>query len=198
MFLASVIFSTSFTYEQGATVTAEAKFTASIPDPSLINGLTIPPNCTILAADSYNSVVYSINTNTGAYKVVVSDPLKKNNGPVNVNGIKDRGSYLYFTSSGGSLVAKFEIDLTDGTAKGAATVVARFPDELGYNGFNLDNQGNTYMAIRSGDEISMISEQRDAKDHRWCGQWHRIRPADFYGISQRSGRGGLGVWHDWG
>lgn len=44
-----------------------------------------------------------------------------------------------------------------GTAKGAAIVVARLPNGLEYDDFNLDIQGNAYMAVRSGNEISLIS-----------------------------------------
>ncbi len=160
----SVTFPPGCIYEQGTAVTTEAKLTASLPDAGLLNGLTTLNNYTILAADSRKGVVYAINTITGAYHIAISDPLLVGNSPTGqvatgsgVNGIKIRGCYLYFTNTAGSLFAKVEIDLIGGTAKGAATVVARLAIGLGFAVFNLDSQGNAYMAIRSGDEISLIS-----------------------------------------
>jgi len=130
----------------------------------LLNGLTTINNYTILAADSRKGVVYAINTINGAYHTAIWDPLLVGNGPAGqvatgfgVNGTKVRGCYLDFTNTAESLFAKVEIDLIDGTAKGAATVVARLANGLEFDDFNLDSQGNAYMAIRSGDEISLIS-----------------------------------------
>lgn len=155
----SITFPHGFIYEQGTAVTVDVKFTASLPDANVLNGLTTLNNNTILAADSRQGVIYAINTITGAYNIAISDPLLVGNGPTafGVNGIKIRGCYLYFTNTAESLFAKVEIDLVTGTAKGAAIVVARLPNGLEYDDFNLDIQGNAYMAVRSGNEISLIS-----------------------------------------
>ncbi|KAL6799428.1 hypothetical protein GGI42DRAFT_361341 [Trichoderma sp. SZMC 28013] len=76
-----------------------------IPEAQFLNGMTTlesTPN-TILTADSALGVVYSVNTHTGEYKVVLEDetfkiapgaPL-----PIGVNGIRYLDHYVYYTNS---------------------------------------------------------------------------------------------------
>ncbi|PNP56219.1 hypothetical protein THARTR1_03744 [Trichoderma harzianum] len=76
-----------------------------IPEAQFLNGMTTlqtTPN-TILTADSAGGVVYSVNTHTGEYKVVLEDetfkPAPGAPLPIGVNGIRYLDHYVYYTNS---------------------------------------------------------------------------------------------------
>ncbi|KAL7812173.1 quino protein amine dehydrogenase beta chain-like protein [Trichoderma aethiopicum] len=76
-----------------------------IPEALSLNGMTTlasSPN-TILAADSTAGVVYSVNTRTGSYEVVLDDetfkPAADAELPIGINGIRYLDHYVYYTNS---------------------------------------------------------------------------------------------------
>lgn len=134
------------------TLEPEIALTAALPNASFINGLTTLNPDTILAADIRKSLVYAINTKTGAYTTAISDPSLVGHNPpgIGVNGIKVRGEYLYFTSIADNFLGKVPIDLQTGAAMSDVTVVATLPDKkLLFDDFSIDGCGNIYAAVIS-------------------------------------------------
>lgn len=101
--------------------------------------------------------MYANNTDTGTYNIAITNPLLLGNGTLGVNGIKVRGCYLYFTNTAPNLIANVGIELAIGTTKGASTMLAQSPSGTQYDIFYPGSQGNAYVAVRSGNEVSMIS-----------------------------------------
>ncbi|KAL7907728.1 hypothetical protein GGI35DRAFT_454671 [Trichoderma velutinum] len=76
-----------------------------LPEAQFLNGMTTlesTPN-TILTADSAEGIVYSVNTHTGKYKVVLENEVFKPAPgaplPIGVNGIRYLDHYVYYTNS---------------------------------------------------------------------------------------------------
>ncbi|KAL7957931.1 hypothetical protein V8C34DRAFT_284306 [Trichoderma compactum] len=94
-----------------------------IPEAQFLNGMTTletTPN-TILTADSAGAVVYSVNTHTGEYKVVLEDetfkPVPGASLPIGVNGIRYLDHYVYYTNSFDPLFGRVPVN-TSGYAVG--------------------------------------------------------------------------------
>ncbi|KAL7784933.1 hypothetical protein V8C37DRAFT_394968 [Trichoderma ceciliae] len=113
---------------QVAFLNDEAKISkvTDLPEASFLNGMTTlesTPN-TILSSDSTAGVIYSINTQTRKYKVVLdNEAFKIAPGaplPIGINGIRYLDNYVYYTNSfnfifgrvrvnkSGSAIASFE------------------------------------------------------------------------------------------
>ena len=134
---------------------------ATVSGAGLLNGLaTLNPN-TVLAADSYKGVVWAIDTLTGASRIAISDPLMAPlttsvfESTIGINGIKLRGSTLYFTNSAQAIFAKMEIQ-PNGTAINAAEVIAHSPPGTTYDDFALDGRGDAFVATSQGNTIEEI------------------------------------------
>ncbi len=74
---------------------------------------------------------------------------------IGINGIKLRGSTLYFTNTAQALYAKIEIH-PDGTALGAAQVIAHAPPNTTYDDFALDRRGNAFLTTAQGNAIEEV------------------------------------------
>ncbi|EAW25280.1 uncharacterized protein NFIA_107720 [Aspergillus fischeri NRRL 181] len=114
----------------------------------LVNGATTLNEDAILVSDSYNGWVYKVDVRTGAYDVIVDDPLMKKSsgseGKTGVNGIKVFRGYLYWTNTDAGLLARIKIN-EDGKPCGASEIVASIltePDD-----FTLDENGTAYIAL---------------------------------------------------
>lgn len=120
-----------------------------MPEAEALNSVTILPGDPdyVLISDSGLSVIWKVNTKTGAYLPVLSDPLF-GSGPyfsLTLNGIKARGSYLYFANTAQSLYGSIQIN-TRGTAVNPATPVVSAANGTLFDDFTLDWQGNAWMA----------------------------------------------------
>ncbi|KAL6717265.1 hypothetical protein ACLMJK_005180 [Lecanora helva] len=146
-----------------ATATASITHVATIEDAKLLNGLTTLNNHTILAADSGRGQVWSVNTDTGVAKIVISDPLMAPTSPNGLNSIGINGlhlrdsSTLFFTNTAQALLAKIHINL-DGIPKSPATLVARSFKGTAYDDFALSRtSGNAFLATGSGNSIARVN-----------------------------------------
>ncbi|MCJ1479895.1 hypothetical protein MMC06_000049 [Schaereria dolodes] len=118
-----------------------------IPEAQFLNGMTLLDRKTasVLISDSGAGVVWRLDTDTGAHKVVLNDPsMKPEPGAVvaiGINGIHILNSTVYFTNTFKGLFVRVPVDL-DGMAAGPYDIVAHngFGDD-----FALDNAGNAYV-----------------------------------------------------
>ncbi|GFF24828.1 lipase 4 [Aspergillus lentulus] len=124
----------------------------------LVNGAATLNEGAILVSDSYNGWVYKVDVRTGAYDVIVDDPLMKKSyadseGKIGVNGIKVFGGHLYWTNTDAGLLARIKIN-EDGKPCGASEIVASNltePDD-----FTLDENGTAYIALGPLNEVSVV------------------------------------------
>jgi hypothetical protein len=120
----------------------------SLDGSQLVNGATTLNEDAILVSDSSNGWVYKVDVRTGAYDVIVDDPLMKKNsgaeGKAGVNGIKVFGGYLYWTNTDAGLLARIKIN-DDGKPCGVSEIVASNLTEA--DDFTLDENGTAYIAL---------------------------------------------------
>lgn len=136
-----------------------------IPQAGLLNGITTLNRRTVLAADSFRGLVWAIDVLTGASRILLSDPLMAplapplSNPPADnatgIDGIKIRGHTLYFTNFAQAILAKIDIH-PDGSARGAAQVVAHAPPGMSYDDFVFDARGDTFLATGRGNSIDEV------------------------------------------
>ncbi len=123
-----------------------------------LNGLAPVPGShkLILAADADAGAVYRINIATGAYSIAFSDPLFE---PVNrtnpgqhlgINGIRTKGTYLYFVSSAKQHFGRVPINAL-GSRTGPAVIISNNTIVGGsfgsqYDDFGLDGGNNAWVA----------------------------------------------------
>ncbi|KAB8296792.1 hypothetical protein EYC80_002209 [Monilinia laxa] len=133
------------------------------PHAQLLNGMAALPASPwiILSAESLCGCIYRIDTRTHDHDIVFSsaefasmDPAM----PMGINGLRIRGSWLYFTNSGRGIFGRVEID-GRGERVGDVEVVASLRDMVGagvgvgagaeefYDDFTLDGRGNAYVAL---------------------------------------------------
>lgn len=141
-----------------------------------LNGLaSIPNSCNlILAADADAGCVYRINVSTGAYSVAFSDPLFKPTVAgqnLGINGIRTRGSYLYFASSAQQYYGRVRINsignkidpvkiISNNTIAGSGG----FPSA--YDDFALDRDDNAWIATHPSHvvKVSLGGQQTVVKN----------------------------------
>ena len=110
----------------GATITK----VADLPTAGFLNGMTtLNVNAgLVVIADSLNGTVYTLDVNTGSYKVTIDDAKMKALStaitPLGINGVKIRNGYLYFTNTGNPIFSRIPISSTTGCATGSSSVVA--------------------------------------------------------------------------
>lgn len=128
----------------------------TIPDISFPNGLTTWDADTFLISDSVQGAVYSIDSKTGAHRVVVQHPsmLPAVDAPANIgiNGVKKFGNYLYYTCSTQGLFARVPLSSRKGviTATGAVEILAsgEFMDD-----FAITPDGTAFIAGNFNQEL---------------------------------------------
>lgn len=138
---------------------------ATISEAGLLNGLVTLNPTTILAADSLKGVVWAVDTPTGASRIVLSDPLMAPvttpttdpNHIIGINGIKLRGSTLYFTNTAQALFAQIAIH-PNGTALRAAETIAHSPPGTTYDDFALDTRGDAFLTTAQGNTIEEVGK----------------------------------------
>ncbi|PTB63355.1 quino protein amine dehydrogenase beta chain-like protein [Trichoderma citrinoviride] len=102
---------------------------ADIPEALSLNGMTTLPSSpnTILTADSTAGLVYSVNTRTGSYKVVLDDetfkPAADAELPIGINGIRFLDHYVYYTNSFKALFGRVRVNKS-GFATGSYETIA--------------------------------------------------------------------------
>ncbi|KAI8253568.1 hypothetical protein K4K58_007091 [Colletotrichum sp. SAR11_239] len=161
----------NFEISRNGTVTqpAEVSLVRRIPSAKQLNGMTrLAANDTknLLISDSSAGTVYRLDVETGVFDTVLEEPemAPLSTGlSIGVNGIRIRGSDLFFVSLDQGLFAKLPISLADGSAAGPVQVLASnitFGDD-----FTLSKDGKwAYVATNGPQEVLKIDAVRGGKD----------------------------------
>lgn len=132
---------------------------ADIPEGWFLNGLAVLNQAKglVVVGDSEAGVVYTLNVKTGAYAKTIDDPtMKPGSNPIfpGINGMKIRGDYLYYATSGQAIFSRIPINSADGTATGAAQIIAK---NVTGDDFAFDTKGNAYVGGNTENTVSKIS-----------------------------------------
>ncbi|RDL33791.1 Uncharacterized protein BP5553_08159 [Venustampulla echinocandica] len=138
---------------------------ASIANSTILNGITTVPGSPhlVLAADSDIGAVWKVNTLTGAYSIAFSDPLFLPTGTapgtnLGINGLKAKGSYLYFTNSALGIYGRVGINSL-GNKVGSVQTLASMPVVGGhYDDLDIDASGNTWIATHPSHVVKVKSD----------------------------------------
>jgi hypothetical protein len=146
---------------------AKAKISkiADIPEAAFLNGISYLEKSqnALLHADSTLGVVFRQDLDSGKVVVAIDDPLMKKCSPnvlEGINGMKLRGSYLYFSNAYCGFLAKIPIH-ANGTARGTSSILAYSdrPSIFIYDDFAIDANGKGEIYVAAGNEniIQQIS-----------------------------------------
>ncbi|CAF9925623.1 MAG: hypothetical protein HETSPECPRED_005874 [Heterodermia speciosa] len=142
----------------------EITLAARIPAVVTPNGLVTLNRRKILLADSAQGLVFAVDLETGVSTVAIGaeEPLFANRGrPISVNGLKIRGSRLYFTNTALNLLGRVEIDRSTGAARGLAEeVVEALPPGKGYGDLALGGGGVAYVTNAAGNFVERVDVRR--------------------------------------
>ncbi|RFU75917.1 quino amine dehydrogenase beta chain [Trichoderma arundinaceum] len=100
-----------------------------IPEAAFLNGMTTLDSAsnTILSGDSTAGVIYSVNTQSGKYKVVLdNEAFKVAPGaplPIGLNGIQYLDNYVYYVNSFNPIFGRVRVDKS-GSAVGSFNTIA--------------------------------------------------------------------------
>jgi len=131
-----------------------------IPEAVLLNGMAVLSKSEglVVIGDAGAGVVFTLNVETGAYSQTIDDPTMTPAGSLHlgINGMKIRGEYLYYFTSGQALFSRIPINSTDGTPTGPAEVIASnvFGDD-----FSFDPTGNVYVAQNAENTVAKITPE---------------------------------------
>lgn len=131
-----------------------------VPGMTLINGLTTWNETTILATDSYQGNIWEIDLTTNSSKPALTDPTMariNNNG---VNGVKvlrssKGGTFVYYTSTDQSLIARIPVDSVTADSPGPVEVISRGIGAV--DDFALLSDGSAVIATGANDTIVHVS-----------------------------------------
>jgi hypothetical protein len=128
----------------------------NVTNTTSFNGISSIPQSPhlVLAADSALGAVWRVNTLTGEYGIVFTDPLLA---PIStaqglnlgINGMKIKDGYLYFTNSAQGIFGRIEIDKLGnkvGVVEIIANITASATMGAHYDDFALDKEGKAWIA----------------------------------------------------
>ena len=122
---------------------------ASVPKAKILNGMThVASNPSIiLAADSEQGIIYSINAVTGAVSAAIQSSAFASTAsfPLGVNGIHASGDVLYYSNSALGTYGMMPIN-ANGQSAGSATVLAHSSSGNTYDDFTLSATNNAFVA----------------------------------------------------
>ena len=140
---------------------------ADLPRISLPNGLTaLAGSKRLVSADSFQGIVFIIDTTTGQTIAAFFDPLFDRTPPgiFGVNGVKVFNDTLYFTNSVQNIFGKILVDPVLGIPLSFASVIARAPPGGIYDDFALSPSGNlAYVATKTGNVIERVNLRTGAQ-----------------------------------
>ncbi|CZR52353.1 uncharacterized protein PAC_02230 [Phialocephala subalpina] len=149
----------TFNVSSTGVVTSNATVTklVDVVSADFLNGMTTLDASHILVADVYNGWVYKVNTKTGVYNIAVNDPLMKR--PLNpttnltANGVKIRGSYLYWTNTARGSLNRVLITAAAVPYGISEVVTANVPKA---DDFIFKSDGTAFIAQNQMDELSAL------------------------------------------
>jgi hypothetical protein len=153
---------TKFAVSSAGIITTNATITkvVDMPTAGFLNGMTTLDATAglVLIADSYNGWVYRLNVNTAAYNVIINDAKMKyppgSTINIGINGIKIRGSYLYWSNTENPIFSRIPINSV-GAATGPAQVIASVNS---VDDFVFRADGTAWMAQDQIQSLSVIED----------------------------------------
>ena len=136
---------------------------ADVTEAGYLKGMSLLSERHVLLSDFYAGVVYRLDVDSGAYKVVIEDSLmdavpQRIFGASGVNALRVHDGSLYFTNTGQNIFAKIPIN-ADGTPSGTASIIAHTPAATDYfDGFTFDAHGTVYLGTGSGNTVVKVSQ----------------------------------------
>lgn len=129
-----------------------AKKVVCVPDSINLNGITsldYAPGVVLISA-SMSGSVYRVDLATGAFDVIIEDPLfaPTSSSPLGINGLHARGNTLYFANSAQGFFGLVPISLSGDQAGNVTKVVDAGPNHR-YDDFALDKEGNAWIATHN-------------------------------------------------
>ncbi|KAK7926826.1 hypothetical protein PG985_003824 [Apiospora marii] len=119
----------------------------------------------ILVSDSFNGLVWSVNTITGDYKVAVKvpemDPIADAALPFGVNGIKIVGHYLYWANSDRLTMHRVSMNMQTGTMSEGAKVetLVTLKDTAFLDEFDIDEDGTIWGVTNADNRLIAMRPQ---------------------------------------
>lgn len=147
---------------------------AAIPQAKILNGLThLQSNpAIVLAADSEEGVVYSLDVTSGAVAVAIQNmAFRPSKGPLGINGLHvgASGNTLYFTNSAMGTFGSIPINEMNGSADGDVTIIANDTKGNIFDDFALDCENNAWITNhpssltevkRSGQQVTIYNSSQ--------------------------------------
>ena len=176
--------------------TPVVSLTADLSEIPLLNGLTTLSSTVVLGSDSVTGAVWSIDTQTGAYKKVIQDPLMPPKPPsspdsskLGINGlhVQEENStlYLYFSNTAQGILARIPINPDDGTPAPPTATATRIAlnaaasKGVGWDDFALGPAGDTAFACDSrGNSIAMVQLTGSPKQQLIAGNLNSSEVAE--------------------
>lgn len=152
---------------------------ADLPRISTPNGLTsLPGGDRLLSADSFQGIVFIINTSTGNVIAALFDPLfnptdpgeerggEEGRGSFGVNGLEVFHDTLYFTNGAQKVFGKIPIDPLTGISLSSASTIAYTLSPTGtYDDFAVSPHGKVaFVATGAGNAIERIDLKTGRQD----------------------------------
>ncbi|KIW52013.1 hypothetical protein PV05_10675 [Exophiala xenobiotica] len=124
-----------------------------------LRGLPGLPEGILLAADSENGVVWSINARTGQTAIAVNNtsmaPVPSSTVPLGVNGLHVVSQNLYYTNTNKASLSRVPLNMTTGEAVGPTETVVQsseiYPDD-----FTIDFSGNIWLASDAYNQLVLL------------------------------------------
>ena len=141
------------------------KKVVDIPEAKALNSVTVIPGTSIaLISNSDSGSISAIDTTKHTYSTVIRDEALTSSGSessIGVNGIKVKGSYLYFANSARGIFGRIPISRT-GTATGSVEQISSFPgsDTSAIDDFALDDNGNAWISFHPNTIFKVDREGR--------------------------------------
>jgi len=130
-----------------------------LPSAAFLEGMAVlnESKDLVVVADAGKGEVITVNVKTGTSLVTIDEPTMLPTGPfqLGINGLRVRGGYLYYTTSGQGLFSRIPINKDDGTSAGPAEIIAKnlqFPDDM-----DFDSSGNAYICENAFSVISKVT-----------------------------------------
>ncbi|KAK8105239.1 hypothetical protein PG999_008598 [Apiospora kogelbergensis] len=119
----------------------------------------------VLVSDSFNGLVYSVDTASGKYEVAVKvpemDPVKGAALPFGVNGIKVMGDYLYWANSDLTTMYRLRINMSNGSAREGAAVetLVKLEGTAFLDEFDVDEDGTIWGVTNADNKLIAMRPQ---------------------------------------
>lgn len=147
---------------------------ADVPAATCLNGIDVlsggAKNKFLMAGDIRTGEIYAVNVETGEAAVTVDSivapqiepAVTYGFGSVSTDGLRVRGSDLYFSNVGRGTLVRVALNPEDGTPAGEAVTIAQsLSSQDQWDDFAIDCEGNVFMTTGGANTIQRITPAGD-------------------------------------